>query len=126
MNISMSGSQGDRGKLHVHSSTMEARSNSCLWVQQVRRHQLPEGRRARPCDVGAHTGGKNISLPNVAEPFADNSDFVRHRRVHTGEKPYICKMCGKAFIVSSDLLAHTGVHTGEKQPYLLQNMWTSL
>ena len=87
-----------------------------------RRHLLP----ASPEDSYGNHEFKQILKARFAEwreafqvspctkSFNQNSDLVRHIRVHAKEKPFACSLCGKAFSSSSSLCFHTRVHTGKK------------
>ncbi|XP_025101596.1 LOW QUALITY PROTEIN: zinc finger protein 271-like [Pomacea canaliculata] len=53
---------------------------------------------------------KTFFCETCSATFNDQSNFVRHKRIHTGVKPYSCKICNKQFNQSGGLKAHMQVH----------------
>ena len=60
--------------------------------------------------------GKSFKCDDCSYTCTENSDLVKHLRIHPGEKPYKCKECSFACSDKSNFIRHQPTHTGEK-PY---------
>ena len=59
---------------------------------------------------------KSFKCDDCSYTCTENSDLVKHLRIHLGEKPYKCKECSFTCSKKSIFLRHQRTHTGEK-PY---------
>ncbi|XP_073435761.1 uncharacterized protein [Dendrobates tinctorius] len=62
----------------------------------------------------APKANKSFSCSECGKSFINQSDCVKHQRIHTGEKPFSCSECGKCFNQKIHLVTHQITHTGEK------------
>lgn len=45
--------------------------------------------------------------------YKNNSNLVRHEKLHSGIRPFACKFCDKSFTIQSQLRGHEKRHTGD-------------
>ena len=45
--------------------------------------------------------------------YKNNSNLVRHEKLHSGIRPFACKFCDKSFTIQSQLKGHEKRHTGD-------------
>ncbi|XP_061430418.1 gastrula zinc finger protein xLCGF3.1-like [Lethenteron reissneri] len=62
--------------------------------------------------IGAASERTHTCL-ECGKAFPNNSQLVRHARIHSGKRPHVCSDCGKGFSDQYRLKVHSRLHTGE-------------